>query len=89
LCATYAAVANMHNDLGLTDPADTSVRPFFDRPYLIIDAGRFVAALRDSIAADDIRRLPLTGAVDQFIDSTDAVRDLPLLRAVISVQLGR
>ena len=89
LCAAYEAVASMHNDLGLTDPADTSVRPFHDRPYLVIDAGRFVAALRDSISADDIRRLPLTGAVDQFIDSTHAIGDPLLLRAVISVQLGR
>jgi Domain of unknown function (DUF4037) len=88
LCAAYEAVARMHNDLGLTDQVDTSVRPFFDRPYLVIDAGRFVAALRDSISADDFRRLPLTGAVDQFIDSTDALGNLPLLRAMISVQLG-
>src|SRR5215470_1907448 len=36
----------------------------------------------------DIRRLPLTGAVDQFIDSTDAVGDLQPLRAVLSVKLG-
>jgi hypothetical protein len=79
----------MHNDLGLAELADTSVRPFFDRPYRVIDAGRFVAALRDSISADDIRRLPPTGAVDQFIDNTDAVRDLPALRAAISVQLSR
>jgi hypothetical protein len=89
LCAAYEAVASMHNDLGLAELADTSVRPFFDRPYRVIDAGRFVAALRDSISADDIRRLPPTGAVDQFIDNTDAVRDLPALRAAISVQLSR
>jgi hypothetical protein len=89
LCAAYEAVAGMHNDLGLTDPADTSVRPFFDRPYRVIDAGRFVAALRDSISAHDVRRLPPTGAVDQFIDNTDAIRDLPALRAAISAQLSR
>ena len=74
--------------LGLTPPVDGSVRPYYDRPYRVIDAGRFVASLRDSISVGAIRRLPLTGAADQFIDSTDAIGDLRLLRAVISVQLG-
>src|SRR5260221_12649375 len=78
----------MHNDLGLTEPVDISVRPYFDRPYRVIGAGRFVASLLDTISADEIRRLPPTGAVDQFIDSTDAAGDLRLLRAAISVQLG-
>ncbi|HEX9518740.1 MAG TPA: DUF4037 domain-containing protein [Streptosporangiaceae bacterium] len=89
LCAAYEAVAGLHNELGLTDPVDRSVRPYYDRPYRVIDAGRFVAPLRDSISSDEIRRLPPTGAVDQFIDSTDAAGDLRLLRAAISVQLGR
>jgi Domain of unknown function (DUF4037) len=88
LCAAYEAVAAMHNGLGLTPPVDGSVRPYYDRPYRVIDAGRFVASLRDSISVGAIRRLPLTGAADQFIDSTDAIGDLRLLRAVISVQLG-
>src|SRR5258707_3820105 len=89
LCAAYEAVAGLHNELGLTNPVDRSVRPYYDRPYRVIDAGRFVASLRDSISSDEIRRLPPTGAVDQFIDSTDAAGDLRLLRAAISVQLGR
>jgi hypothetical protein len=89
LCAAYEAVAGLHNELGLTDPVDRSVGPYYDRPYRVIDAGRFVASLRDSISSDEIRRLPPTGAVDQFIDSTDAAGDLRLLRAAISVQLGR
>jgi hypothetical protein len=88
LCAAYEALASMHNDLGLTEPVDISVRPYFDRPYRVIGAGRFVASLLDTISADEIRRLPPTGAVDQFIDSTDASGDLRVLRAAISVPLG-
>jgi hypothetical protein len=88
LSAAYEAAASMHNDLGLTNPQDTSVRPYFDRPFRVIDAGRFVAALRDSISADDIRQLPPTGAVDQFIDSTDAIGDLRLLRAPIAAAIS-
>jgi hypothetical protein len=88
LCAAYEAVAGLHNDLGLTAPLDTSVRPYFDRPFLVIDAGRVAAALRDTITADDIRFLPPTGAIDQFIDSTDALGDQRLLRTAISTTLG-
>jgi Domain of unknown function (DUF4037) len=87
LCGAYEAIAGMHNELGLTAPLDTSVRPFYDRPYRVIDAGRFVVSLRESISADEIRRLRPTGAVDQFIDSTDALGDSQLRRAAISVQL--
>jgi hypothetical protein len=53
----------------------------------VIDAGRFAAALRHSICDDQIRRLPLTGAVDQFIDSSDALGDQRLLRTTISSQM--
>ena len=86
LCAAYEAVAALHNDLGLTAPVDGSVRPYFDRPFQVIDAGRFAAALLDAIADDQIRQLPPTGAVDQFVDSTDALGDQPLLRSAISAR---
>lgn len=68
-------------------PLDVTTRPYFDRPYRVINAGRFAADLRDSVAADEIRRLPMTGAVDQFVDSTDALSDLTLLRSAIEAQL--
>jgi hypothetical protein len=71
----------MHNQLAVTPPLDTATRPFFNRPYQVIRAGRFVTALRGAIADPRIRQLPLTGAVDQFTDSTDATRDLGFLRA--------
>ena len=75
------AVAVMHNDLCLTPPLDTSVRGFWDRPYQVIGAARFTAALRDAIVDPTIRELPLAGAVDQFTDSTDAAGNLGLMRA--------
>ena len=88
LCAAYEVAARMHNDLRLTAPVDVATRPYYDRPYRVIDAGRFAAALRESIVADEIRRLPATGAVDQFVDSTDALGDVPLLRSAIEAQLA-
>jgi hypothetical protein len=76
----YETVAALHNQLALTPPLDTRTRGFYDRPYQVIDAARFTAALREAITNPQIRRLPLTGAVDQFVDSTDAAGDLRYLR---------
>jgi len=79
----YEAVAARHNQLGLTTPLDTRTRGFYDRPYQVIGAARFAAALREAIIDPQVRRLPLTGAVDQFVDSTDAAADLRFLRACV------
>ncbi|HYK31130.1 MAG TPA: DUF4037 domain-containing protein [Streptosporangiaceae bacterium] len=89
LSACWEELGRVHNELGLTEPIDATVRPFYDRPYQIIDAGRFAAALIESIADDQVRRLPLTGAVDQFIDSTDAAGDRRLRRAAVQALITR
>jgi hypothetical protein len=84
----YEAVAVLHNQLGLTPPLDTRTRRFYDRPYQVIDAARFTAALREAITDPQIRRLPATGAIDQFIDSTDAAGDLRFLRVSAKASIG-
>jgi hypothetical protein len=77
----YEIVAALHNRLRFTTPLDIRIRRFYDRPYQVIGASRFTTALRDTITDPEVRQLPLTGAIDQFVDSTDAAGDLPLLRA--------
>jgi hypothetical protein len=90
LCAGYEAAARLHNELGLTPHVNPAVRPsFYQRPYRALGAGRFVQALRDAITDEQIRGLPLSGAVDQFIDNTDATVDLRLLRTTVAAQLGQ
>jgi len=84
LSQAYAAAATLHNELGVTRPLDTGTRRYYDRPYQVIDAGRFAAALRQAIADPQVRRLPATGAVDQFIDSTDALGSTGFLRAAVT-----
>ena len=69
----YEAVATLHNELGITEPVDTHVRSYYDRPYLVIGAERFTAALGGAGR----------GAVDQFIDSTDALGNIGFLRAAM------
>lgn len=88
LAHAYELVARLHNAMGVTPPLDPMVRPtFYDRPCRIPDAGRFVRALREQIRDDAVRALPLTGAVDQFLDSTDALGDRDLRRAAAQTQL--
>jgi hypothetical protein len=83
----YETVAARHNQLGLTAPLDTRTRRYFDRPYQVIGADRFTAALLKEITDPRIGRLPLFGAIDQFTDSTDALGDLSFLRAAIKAAI--
>ena len=76
-------LAERHNSLGLTGQLDPSPRPFHDRPFTVIDAGRFAAALRDSIRDPAVRALPAhLGGIDQVMDSTDALVNADLRRAL-------
>lgn len=72
----YETAAELHNQLGLTPPLDTRTRRYYGRPYKVLGATRFTAALREAITDPQVRRLPLTGAIDQFVDSTDASGNL-------------
>jgi hypothetical protein len=78
------AAATIHNELGITPALNPHTRGYFDRPYQVLDAGRFTAALREAITDPLIRLLPAVGAVDQFIDSTDALGNTSFLRATIA-----
>jgi len=84
LSQACTAVAALHNELGLTGPLDPRTRPYFDRPYQVIGAGRFAGAVQAAIADPQIRALPLAGAVDQVIDSTDAIGTEEIRRATIA-----
>ena len=89
LCDAYESAARLHNSLAVTPPLDPAVRPtFYERPYRVLDASRFVRALREQIRDERVRSLTLTGAVDQFVDSTDAIGRHALLRAAAETGIG-
>jgi hypothetical protein len=67
----YEAAATRHNRLGVTDSVDPSVRPFYGRPFLVLEATRFVDACLARVDDPFLRSLPLIGGIDQFADSTD------------------
>ncbi|GAP49431.1 DUF4037 domain-containing protein [Streptomyces azureus] len=72
----YEAIATHHNDLALTAPVDPTTRPYHSRPFQVLHAERFTAALRARITDPALRSLPDTGAIDQWVDSTDALSDV-------------
>ncbi|WP_163509868.1 DUF4037 domain-containing protein [Fodinicola acaciae] len=76
----YEMVAARHNELRLTEPLDPRTRPYFSRPFRVIGAGRFVAALHATGS--------LAGAVDQFVDSTDVLGRSENTRGIVDVVHG-
>lgn len=82
LCTAYELTGEWQNRLGLAEPVRASRRPFFDRPYLVIDAERFATALLARIDDPEIAALPPVGAIDQFCDSTPVLCSPRLARAL-------
>ncbi|MFI6699078.1 DUF4037 domain-containing protein [Streptomyces sp. NPDC050509] len=80
LARAYEAVAAAHNQLALTDPLDTATRQYHSRPFQVLHAERFSAALTARITDPTIRALPTTGTVDQFIDSAGVLSHPELTR---------
>lgn len=75
----YAAMARLHNSLGLTDPVPAEPAQFHGRPFTVIFGDRFAEALRQRITDPDVRALPFPiGGVDQWSDSTDLLESAAL-----------
>lgn len=78
-------LAARHNALGVTAPVDETVGLFHERPFRVLGSARFVDACLERVSDPRLRALPLTGAIDQWIDSTDVLskNDLfPQVRAL-------
>jgi hypothetical protein len=84
LSRAFVIAAEAHNRLGLTGPLDPATRPYYTRPYQVLDAGRFAAALNEVITDPQVRRRPPVGAASQFLDSTPALGSPRYPRAVIA-----
>ncbi|AWL37735.1 MULTISPECIES: DUF4037 domain-containing protein [unclassified Streptomyces] len=82
MARAYETVAVAHNTLGLTDPVDPTTRPYHSRPFQVLHAERFTEALLARVDDPAVRALPLTGAVDQFADSTEILDRPELARAM-------
>ncbi|WP_327001448.1 DUF4037 domain-containing protein [Dactylosporangium sp. NBC_01737] len=87
LCPAFEDAGRRQNTLGLAEPVDPTRRAYFDRPYQVIDAGRFAAALHAAITDPAVAALPPVGGIDQFADSTDLLCSPALRRAVMGAVL--
>ena len=73
LVSAFQAIASLHNAIAPTRPVDETIRFFHARPFRVLGSGRFVDACLERVEDPLLRSLPLVGAVDQLMDSTDAV----------------
>src|SRR5680860_393212 len=73
LARAWARLAHRHNTSGLTEPVDAAIRRHHERPAQVLMADRFSAALLATVTEPALRGLPLVGAVDQALDSTDVL----------------
>jgi hypothetical protein len=88
LAEAYEVAALLQNAAALAAPLDPSTRPYHGRPYRVLHAERFARALAASLRQPDLRRLPLTGAVDQWADSTDFLAQPAAIRAALRALAG-
>ena len=73
LMTALETLARLHNAAGVTERVDETSRTFYDRPFRVLGSGRFVTACLEQVSDERLRALPLVGAVDQFVDSTDVL----------------
>jgi hypothetical protein len=79
MCVVLERVAEHFNQLGLVTPIDPVARPFFRRPFRVLDANRFADAC---LASTPLRALGWAGAIDEFVDSTDVLSDPQRVAAI-------
>ncbi|GAB3982641.1 DUF4037 domain-containing protein [Plantactinospora veratri] len=89
LCTAYEAAGAWQNRLGLAEPVEPTRRLFHDRPYPVIGADRFAAALLARITDPEITGLPPLGGIDQYVDSTPVLCQPKLTRALTAAAWQR
>ena len=72
LSEIYLILAEMHNDLSITEYIEPEISYFHDRPYLVPHSERFYQALIDKVQSPLLKSIkrPI-GSLNQFTDSTD------------------
>lgn len=73
LAEAHGALARRSNDAARTDRIDPSTRTYHQRPSRVLMADRFTEAWLATVTDPTLRTLPLIGAVDQVVDSTDVL----------------
>jgi hypothetical protein len=85
LVEAFLVVARRHNDAGVTRPVAPDVSLFHSRPFRVLGSGRFVDACLEQVQDPWLLGLPLVGALDQVVDSTDVLEDAGRARRLASL----
>ena len=81
LAEAYSIVARQHNALKITEPLPTKVTKYYGRPYLVIHGDAFASCIRQAIRDPKVKSIPPNvGSIDQFVDSTDLLQQLSVVR---------
>ncbi len=81
LSKAYERVAHLHNQLRITEPLETHVSRYYERPYLVIHGGSYVEAIMAQIQDPTVKNIPdAIGSINQFVDSTDVLTNLSLTK---------
>lgn len=89
LAEVYAVLGDRHNNAGLTDAVEPSVGDYFHRPARVLMADRFTDACLATVSDPTLRRLPLFGAIDQAVDSTDLLQTPESYRRLANLYTNR
>jgi uncharacterized protein DUF4037 len=80
------SAARRHNDLGVTEHVDPTVRPFWGRPFRVLFADRLVDALRNAVSDPEVRAVEhLAGSIDAVSDNVDVLTDPRVWRQLVGL----
>ena len=81
LSKAYKTLGKFHNELKITEFVSPELSYFFNRPYQIIDADRYVEALREKIKSPDILNIKANiGSVNQITQTVDVLEQNDLIQ---------
>lgn len=81
----YRRVADMHNELAITEPLTVEPTHFHDRPFRVIHGERFASALINRISDPEVKRIAektMIGSVNVFSNNTDLLENTALISEI-------
>jgi hypothetical protein len=89
LTAALAATVERQNGSGLGAPVASGLRPFHERPYLVVDADAVAAGLLAGITDTDLAGLPARAAIDAVTDNVAVTGDLAATGRIVAALTSR
>lgn len=81
LSRAYRVIARMHNALKITRPIVEDVSNYFGRPYLIFESPDLIGDILNNFTDEDVKAIRHgLGSVNQFVDSTDQLSNIALVK---------